>query len=209
MKSAIMVLVLIVSASALAQEETLLGSTEIEHGGYGAVVVKYTTVNNKAGVLVGARGGWIINHTFSIGLAGYGLANNVRAHTVGLFGQEYVNLGYGGLDLEYVVNSDHLIHFSVHSLFGAGAVGFRHAWEAEDNNWDDMWGGDYDHNWYHQYDTFFVVEPGVNVDMNVTSWFRMSLGASYRYVSGVSSGATTSKDISGPSGMLTFRFGSF
>ena len=205
MKSVILVLTLLVSASALAQEETLLGSTEIEHGGYGAVVVKYTTVNNKAGVLVGARGGWIINHTFSIGLAGYGLANNVHAHSIGLFGQEYVNLGYGGLDLEYIVNSDHLIHFSFHSLFGAGAVGFRHAWE----DWDDGWGHDHDNDWMRQYDTFFVLEPGVNVDMNVTSWFRMSLGASYRYVSGVSSGATTNKDISGPSGMLTFRFGSF
>ncbi|HEY5615467.1 MAG TPA: hypothetical protein VIL52_05550 [Bacteroidota bacterium] len=205
MKSLILFLIILSTLPVLAQEQTLIGADDVEHGGYGALVIKFTSVNDDFGVLLGGRGGWIINHTFSIGAAGYGLANNVRAHSPGPFGQEFVDFGYGGLDLEYISNSDNLIHLSIHALVGAGAVGFRYGFGNNDNDWDNV----FDHNDAHQYDAFFVVEPGINVDLNITGWFRVSLGAEYRYIGGVSSGATTNANLRGPSGMLTFRFGKF
>ncbi len=58
-------------------------------------------------------------------------------------------------------------------------------------------------------DGFFVVEPGVNLDFNMTHSFRLSLGGSYRWVHGVQSTASTKKQLTGPSAMVTFRFGSF
>ncbi|HEY4611797.1 MAG TPA: hypothetical protein VII11_02320 [Bacteroidota bacterium] len=204
MKHLLLSLIFLFTIPALAQEETLIGSGEVEHGGYGAVVVKFTSVNDDFGVLVGGRGGWIINHTFSIGGAGYGLANNIRAHSVGPFGQEFVDFGYGGLDLEYISNSDDLVHFSIHALIGAGGVGFRRGFGDNDNGWDNY----YDHD-SHRYDAFFIFEPGINIDLNIIKWFRASLGAGYRYISGVNSGASTNADLSGPSGILTFRFGKF
>lgn len=66
---------MILASAALAQEETLLGAADVEHGGYGALVVRFTSVNGELGVLVGGRGGCIVNHSFSLGGAGYGLAN--------------------------------------------------------------------------------------------------------------------------------------
>jgi hypothetical protein len=202
MKLTCFLFLLLLTTSALAQEETLLGSGEIDNGGYGALVVKLSSVNNHFAVLAGARGGWIINHTFCIGLGGYGLVNNVWANSVGLFGQEFVNLGYGGLDLEFIVNSNGLLHASFHTLLGAGAVGLRNSSEYP---WDNF----YDQNSYYRYDTFFVLEPGINLDLNVTTWMRVSIGAEYRHVSGLSSGVTTNTDLSTPSGTLAFRFGSF
>jgi hypothetical protein len=204
MRIAALLLVICFSSLGFAQQETLLGSKEIEHGGYGALVLKYASINSSPGLLVGARGGWIINHTFSLGLAGYGLATNVKANVSGPLGQDYVNFGYGGVDLEYIVDSDRLVHFSFHTLIGAGAVGFRYAYG--ESTWDDFRIGD---NWSHLHDTFFVIEPGANLDLNITTWFRLSVGASYRHIAGVESAASTNSGLSGPSGNLSFRFGSF
>jgi hypothetical protein len=204
MRFFIIVFTFLIVAPALSQEETLLGSGDVDHGGYGALVLKMTSVNDKTGLLVGARGGWIIDHTFCLGVAGYGLATNVEANTVGAFGQGYVNLGYGGVDLEFIANSDRLVHFSIHTLIGAGAVGFRSSWG--DDVWNDL---HFDEDWYEMHDTFFVIEPGVNVDLNITPWFRTSIGASYRYVSGVQSEASSDSGLRGASGMISFRFGSF
>ena len=205
MKYLLCLLIVLCTCSVFAQEQTLIGSSDVEHGGYGALVVKFTSINNDLGVLVGGRGGWIINHAFAIGGAGYGLANNVRANSVGPFGQEFVDLGYGGLDLEFIANSDDLLHFSVHALIGAGAVGFRYG--IGDNG--DAWNNLYGNNGPNRYDAFFVVEPGINLDLNVITWFRVSLGAGYRHISGVSSDVSSNAKLSGPSGMLTFRFGKF
>ncbi len=58
-------------------------------------------------------------------------------------------------------------------------------------------------------DGFFVVEPGANLDFNMTDSFRLSLGGSYRWIKGVNSTASTNKQLTGPSVMVTFRFGKF
>jgi len=178
----------------LAQEETLIDG-EIENGGFGGPVVKFGSINGEAGIFVGGRGGWIINHTFIVGGGGYGLANDVKANVTGPYGQRYLNFGYGGVELEYIAQSDRLIHFSVMTLIGGGAVGWR-----DDSVRSGMDAGN---------DTFFVVEPAAQVNLNVTKYFRMSAGVSYRYISGVSSSAATNADLSGPSAVLTFRFGKF
>jgi hypothetical protein len=50
----------------------------------------------------------------------------------------------------------------------------------------------------------------VNVELNVTDWFRVSAGASYRFVSGLNSlrGMET-KDLAGPSVSIALKFGAF
>lgn len=191
--------ILLVSPS-FTQEQTLFDDNSLESGGYGALVWKSTSINNHYGTLLGVRGGWIVNHKFAIGGAAYGLANNIKADAVGPFDQKYINLTFGGLDAEYIFNSDDVMHWSLHTLIGAGGVGFRHGW---DEDWDRHDSRDHDMN------GFFIVEPGVNLDVNVTSWLRTSLGASYRFVSGVSTPAATNSDLRGLSGMVTLRFGKF
>jgi hypothetical protein len=202
MKTILLLLLVLCAVPLFAQEETLLGTESVEHGGYGALVMKFTSVNDQFGVLMGARGGWIINHCVAIGVAGYGLVNEVPARTTGVLGGRFLNFGYGGLDLEYINHSNSVVHYSIHTLVGAGAVGHRNTY------WNDVaWGLNDD--WDSQHRPCFVLEPGVNVDVNITTWFRTSFGASYRFVGPVSSDAASAKDLAGPSGMMTFRFGSF
>ena len=190
----LVVLMSLLTFSAFAQEETLIGNS-IESGGFGGPVVKFSTVNGSTGILVGGRGGWIINHTFILGGGGYGLANNVKAKTLGPNGERYLNFGYGGLELEYVSDSDRLLHFSFMTLIGGGGLGWRdenlRAGMSSDN------------------ETFFILEPAAAATLNVTKFFRISAGVSYRYISGIESSASTNSDLSGPSVVLTFRFGKF
>jgi hypothetical protein len=191
---------LLLASSSSGQEQTLFNDNSLESGGYGALVWKSTSINDHYGTLLGVRGGWIINHTIALGAAVYSLANNIKADVAGPFGQDYINLTFGGLDAEYILNSDDVVHWSFHSLIGAGGVGFRRAWQKD---WDRHSNED------HDMRGFFIVEPGVNLDVNITSWFRTSLGASYRFVSGADSPAATNSDLRGVSGMLTLRFGRF
>ncbi len=192
-----MALLLLFSSPVLfAQEETLLGNGEISNGGFGAPVVKFTSINKHFGVLVGGQGGWIINHTFVIGGGGYGLVNNVRTDKMMLGEQQLLNFGYGGAELHYINGSDKLVHYSFSILIGAGGIGYRHPF-----NWE----GDWDTNAR----SFFVLEPTARVMLNVTSFFRIGIGASYRLVSGINLDNFKDSEISGPSAELVLKFGKF
>ena len=78
-KTVIIFVASIMVTPVLAQEETLI-SGQLEYGGYGGPVVKFTTINNDWEVMVGGRGGWIINHSFVLGGGGYGLVTDVEAY---------------------------------------------------------------------------------------------------------------------------------
>lgn len=180
-----------------AQEETIFGSGEITHGGFGGPVVKVTEINGQAGVLVGGRGGWIINNTLVIGGGGYGLANEVDGAQVILGSTQKLNFGYGGFEMEYIINSDKMIHATVGFLIGGGGVNHR-------NYWDDF---DFD---MKRADTFFITEPFVSIEANILSYFRISAGGSYRYISGINETPNLSNnDFSGVSAFITFKFGKF
>ena len=120
-------------------------------------MVRIGGINNGAAVFVGYRGGWVINRTFSLGGGGYGLISDVY------FSGNKLKMGYGGLDLEYKINSDEIVHFAVRSLIGLGGIELMGVGQ----------------------ESFFVLEPGVNLELNVTSFFKLSGGVSYRFVSGV------------------------
>ena len=172
-----------VGSPALAQEETLI-SGDFHSGGFGAPVVKFTELGNEFAVFVGGRGGWIINHTFVLGVGGYGLANDIDFGT-GL--ARAVELGYGGLELEYINNSANLVHFTVFLLVGGGGLSGTAVAE----------------------ESVFVLEPAVNGEVNVTRYFRLHAGVGYRWVTGVDQTDLNSSDLSALFGQVQFKFGTF
>ena len=171
MKNLILILLLIlISYPIKAQDKTLI-SGEIESGGYGGPLLQVGQVYGESGILVGGQGGWIINHRFVIGGKGYGLAN-----AIDIEGSQNLKLefGCGGALLEYIINSDQMLHYSIQSMIGAGNI--RFAVKDHEDNHDNVNYND---------DVFFVLEPGVNVILNVSKGLRVGAGATYRYVSGV------------------------
>ncbi|MEO6098150.1 MAG: hypothetical protein ABIW76_21790 [Fibrobacteria bacterium] len=184
-------LTFLMTACIVSAEETLLKSGELKSGGFGGPVVKISQVNGEAGVLVGGRGGWLINSVFSIGGGGYGLVNDIHAdHPDSM----RIDLGVGGLILEAVFMPQRLVHGTASVLVGAGGLN-RHRRMRDDS--DD--GGE----------TFFALEPEVNLEINVHRIFRVCSGLSYRWLAGESDFVDSDWDLSGISVNLTFKFGRF
>lgn len=172
-----------------ADEETLLRSGEIRSSGFGGPMVKFSPVNGEFGVLVGGRGGWLINSVFSIGGGGYGLANSVRADNPD---SVQINLGIGGVVMEAVFLPNKLVHGTASLLIGAGSVQ-KHM----------------DHRDNMDPESFFALEPEINLEINVLKFFRICPGVSYRWLAGDLEWVDSGWDISGPSANLTFKFGKF
>lgn len=189
---------LLLGAPLYAQETLFEG--EVDFGGYGGPAVQFTSVNQQLGVLVGGGGGVIIGHMISIGGAGYGLVNDVTEESAPAE-KPYLVLGYGGGYLQYIHRSDDLIHFTGSVLIGGGGVSFRKDYETmieESESTRDT-----------SADAFFVVEPSLEAELNVAKYFRVSLGAGYRFVTGIETPGLKDSDISGPSARIIFKFGSF
>jgi hypothetical protein len=194
------ILLTLVSVAA-AEEETLLGG-EIEHGGFGGPVVKFTEIDDEFAVLIGGRGGWIINHSFVIGGGGYGLVNqDIDEREISPDTTIYMTMGYGGIDLEYIASPNDLIHLTISTLIGAGGIDYM--MKSRYNDWET---GNYANN---DGDAFFVFEPGINAELNVMKFFRADLGISYRYINGIETSGLSDSDLNGIAANITLKFGKF
>jgi hypothetical protein len=189
--------------------QTLFGDEELRSGGYGGIELRATNANEEIGVLVGGRGGWIINSMFSIGGGGYGLVSN---HAIdNYFSKDdpnygksvYFRAGYGGVFLEYINSSNDLIHFTVNALIGGGGASYTTSVSEMIHNDEAR-----SHNTFEN-SSFFVFEPGVTADINVTRFMRIGLGVNYRIVSGLELSHSGDGDFTGLSGNIIFKFGKF
>lgn len=191
----VLITFLILSALGAARgEETLLPSGELRSGGFGGPVIKFGPVNDQAAVLVGGRGGWLINSVFSIGGGGYGVANRVTTdHPDSL----RMDMGYGGFIMEAVFLPNRLVHGTFSVLIGGGSVNMHESMHRGDG---------FDR---EDAETFFVLEPEVNLELNVVRFFRFCPGIGYRWMAGDTRFLDSDWDISGFTGNLTFKFGRF
>lgn len=191
-KHLVIIVLLALTFPVFAQVEYLI-SGEIENGGFGGPCVKMNTFDGDLGVMAGGRGGWVLNHSLVIGGGGYG---QVTEHDYLYSGDTYnLEVGYGGLEMEYMFNSNKLIHFSLYSLIGGGEVML-----SLDQTYMNNHGNS---------DRFFAFEPACFAILNVTEWLKISAGISYLMVTGIDELGLTNNDIGGVHGMISFRFGSF
>lgn len=203
----IFILLLLIAPLSFSQRESIFDG-DVENGGFGAVSIKFSTIKNKSGVLVGGYGGWLINHQLLIGLGGYGLANNVAADNsvVSIYNfirQPLITFGYGGAIFEYYIQPNSVVHSSVSLLIGGGGVLYRQSGAGDYFN--ASWGDPY----RSSTNTVFVLEPGVSAELNVASYCKIGVNASYRYVSGVDITGLQNSDLSNFSAGIAFKFGKF
>ncbi|MBC7920983.1 MAG: hypothetical protein H7Z75_07795 [Ferruginibacter sp.] len=192
------------AAPASPEPETLFGRILKRSSGYGAAVTRFSSFHGELAVLAGGYGGWFINDRFLVGGGAYGLASGISAPDAD---NRYPGkrstwaMGYGGLVLEYTLHSKKLVHPSFNTLVGAGGVGkYVHGINNNNQDWQD-----------YGYDNsgFFVVEPGANVEVNLTRWFRFGAGASYRFIRGSNTSGITDAQLSAPAGNVSLKFGGF
>jgi len=179
--------------------QTLLGN-DLKYGAYGSFDMRFSNFNNKAGLLLGGKGGIILNHQLVIGGGGYGLTNRTHITLSDGMGNDStgrLNFGYGGVLLEYIAFHAKAVHFSVPLLIGSGSAKIY----------------SYDFNFFDnsliEASTFMVLEPGIDIELNLLSFMRFGIGASYRYIAGTYMENLNDGQLSGLSINASFKFGYF
>ena len=202
MRHLVLVLMLILfAANTAAQEQTLLKSEE-GWGGFGAAVIKVTSIKDHSAIMFGGRGGWVINHSLLIGGGLYSIVSKVDAEKGVLPFEEAplnVDLSYFGLEAEYIIRPADIWHYSGYIFIGAGST--RYVKDTGTTFKSSEQSG--------ESDIVFVTEPSVNAELNITAWFHLDAGLSYRLVTGVNRPGLENNDLSGITGTLTFKFGKF
>jgi hypothetical protein len=207
MKKALLFLALVtICFATMAQEtkkdyeiQTLLGKN-ISHGGYLGISMGCAIIDNKNAFTAGGRLGWVINHRFIFGIAGSGFVNDVYYSNSETNHERLLSGGYGGLLLEPVIGSRLPIHLSFPVILGVGGISYNETYYQGASTWESS---SYDDG------SYAIVEPGVEIELNMLKFFRIAIGASYRLTSDIRLMNTKPDVLNGLAGSLTLKFGKF
>jgi hypothetical protein len=187
-----MVVLMFLSIGAAAHEEESIKSLfkkEITVNELWTPEVKINSIQGDIGTLVGFYGGVLLNRTFLIGISG----------GVNL-GHPRVNYGYFGGIMQYIFRPAEVVHFSGQLLIGYGST----------KDYENPKKGLMDNFWNISGAPFFVMEPGLNLEVNLGKRVTLAAGMSYRHVSGLNENnenvritKVTNNDLSG----LNFNIG--
>ena len=192
--------ILITSLGAAEDLEETKAEKPKTSGGFGGPVLKITRINDVFGLMVGGRGGWIYKHTYAVGGGLYGLLRDISPAD----SERDFEFAYSGLELEYIVAPSRDVHFSVQTLIGFGGLTDRY--QRYDRYYYDEY-GEYGGRFGGPDDTFFIVEPQLNIVWNMKTYLQIYFGGSYRYIRGVEIEGLDNGNLRGYSVVVTFRFG--
>jgi len=139
--------------------------------------------------LAGLRGGIYLNRRFAVGASVQGMASDhskVDSDHVRDVGQ------YSGLLLQYVVQSNRLVHASLETTIGGGR------WCTRANDAEGCVGRN-----------FMAFEPAANLEINVAKHMRIATGVGYRFAVAARGEGPGSRDMSSLVARTALVFGSF
>ena len=162
----------------------------------------YSNIDDKHALQFGGRGSWVIQHSFAVGFGGSGFMNEYHYDIV-MDKDVFLTGGYGGIYLEPILFPRSPVHLAFPVLLGAGGVSFI---SHNDVEWDS--------NFVEDYDAFLIIEPGVDIELNLTRFMRVGLGATYRIptsfdVGQSPVGSVDAESLRGMTYNVTFKFGKF
>ena len=153
--------------------------------GFGGPFMDFTLINQEFAHMMGGGGGILLGDFF-FGGYGEGLNNYIDVS------ENQIQFGHGGFWTGYSLFGHKSIHPCISAQIGWGSI------EQIDNDYS-----------YYEPDNVFVVNPTIELEMNFLKWFRLSIGANYRLVTGVNTLDLTDNDMSAPGVFLAFKFGAF
>ena len=167
------------------------------YGGYGGPIIKATQVNNDWGLLIGGQGGVLINRKIALGAIGQSIIRDKDFIGDNLNGENQSPLsfvyGAGGIFFEYIFNLERPIHISIPLNLMAGGV------VVNDNTTTTK----------VESSSNFIIEPGINLEFNLSKHFVSAINVSYRQVFGTSLVNIHNEYLSGVSMGLILKFGDF
>lgn len=172
---------------------TILDNQELRISGMGGPFMQFTSVAGEFGHMMGGGGAVLLNDFF---FGGYGLGlTNAIPDYVNDHASDRLTLGHGGFWLGYALFGEKPIHLNISSLIGWGEFGIMQV------------------DGYYPFvrDKIFVLAPTLEVELNLTRYLRIGVGATYNLYTMVDEYMHnyTSGDLSSPGGFLSFKFGWF
>jgi len=169
------------SSTLFSQEEKemqylLSGPNRPSISGFGGPFVEFSAVEGDMAVFVGGGGALLLGQTFYIGVYGEGLTtSHYRYDLSDVTGIEEpkISLGHGGFWLGYIHDSFKAIHPAASLKIGWGQIALYDSYYS------------YDPTDYVANDGIFVLIPQLEVEMNLTAWFKVNAGAGYRWMTGM------------------------
>ena len=162
-----------------------------------------------ASPLIGGKMGLIINRKLILGVGGWGkvgrttfygrcVGHDDDGQLVDIPNQKMAyGYGYGGLILGYVHQSNKAIHFTFTSVFGGGTCN------------EFIIEADGDHGTTFNSPGFFLIEPTLNVEINLTARLRMEAGVGYRWMSGNRFRQLSTSELSGFTVPIALKIGKY
>ncbi len=187
-------------------------------GFYIAGTTGYSQIDGKDAVQIGGRVGMVIDHYFVIGFARNSFISNIqRDFDLDPTASSYsIGGGYGGIFFEPVIAPKSPVHIAFPVLLGVGAAAIAEPHPHDDWDWEE----ENDHEWRNYTHTpFFVIEPGIELELNIVKYLRLAFNASYRATSdlhlrytsddGFTSFKAPKDALNGFSGGMTLKLGIF
>lgn len=166
------------------------GSRRPKLGGYAGIGGAYTHMLGRDGGLMSLEAGLLLDHRFSVGLAGYGFTRTPSGPPDADGTPRQFATGYGGVAVRYSIVNDLPVYATLGFVAGGGAVAL------DQGIGDDQRSADRSH--HGSADPFFVFQPELAVQSNVTRWFRVGVTGGYRFAAGVNQYGLRDSDLSGP-----------
>lgn len=182
-------------------------------GGYGAIGMNFSQIADKVFLLMDARGGFIINHSFVIGIKGVitmsrpDIGNYITSNDT--VNNLSLGLGYGGLMLEYLIMPEGLFNATIGTSVNIGSISYLDKDEFINSETVFEPNVDSDSDKTLFYDQLFVVEPYIDLNLTLAANFKVGLYASYRIVRGATFNDIDENDLSGFSTGFVAKFGVF
>ena len=151
---------------------------------YGSLAGQFTPIAGVSAMLH-------INKKFGIGMTGYSTVNKFTPTVLNANSLLNLNVMYGGLKLEYTPNPNAEVHVSFPLLIGGGMARVDSA-----SKYRNGFGGrDHNRNGVKEREgrgtDFWVIQPGINIEVNVIRFLKIYVGASYRLTPSVSTEIVT------------------
>ncbi len=191
--------------------KTLFSLENTNQGFIISPILQFSSVEGNFCILSGIRAGLVFSHKYTFSFSYYSTmySDAVSLEPDPITGDRPVlNLTHFGFEFEYNYNPHKLLHYGFICHLGAGNIGYKPSEKNMTGNTENhLYTPDYGSDW------FFIIEPGLQAEINISSWIRADAGAGYRFAFGAEYsrlGETTyGSSLSAPYAWLALKFGSF
>lgn len=192
--------------------QTLLGggwnSTHFFFGPAAEVQINHSRFSEPVSLFLGGQSGWIINRRLVFGITGYGKVTPSTYYGTYTYeddatGQQMtendrkmrVSYGFGGVILGVILHPGEALHIQVGTVIGGGTA---NEYIVNENG---------SHGTTFQSPGFFMMEPKLGVELNLTRYLRFELGVGYRYISAIRFESLSTGELSGFTLGMGFKLG--